>query len=404
MSWTRRRFLAAAGAGVVATGAGVVYVKGVRYPPVQFEPATRPVTAHAASGSMITAQGAYAQAVDGDLVRLRAFAMEPEITVTPGAFELRVENIHPESEMSIAGPAQGISESRHGLTRILTGTSSGVTRLQWRFPRPERFRFAAIGDTGGGRELAWAIQRAHALGAEFLIHLGDFNYVDGDFERSVRNLNAASIPTFAAIGNHDFHDGWRSVHGYFTRYIGPRNSVFRLGRVRFVNLDTAADSIPPYRGERARLLADLAPARPDSPLVVFTHRPFSKIKGQDDWPQDHNVRGPGEAAWIRRQLVDHGVTELLAGHVHINAELLDSGIKTYITGQGLAHADLIVGHQTARILLGEADGTSVSYRWAPLAMPVSYHCNPRAWRVFEVHENPALLRQLETLCGRAQPG
>ena len=107
-----------------------------------------------------------------------------------------------------------------------------------------------------------------------------------------------------------------------------------------------------------------------------------------------------EYSYLHDEFTRLGVDTLLAGHIHIKEELDDQGIRTIISGQGLAHADLIVDHPIAEILLGdvtpEADG--VHYHWAPLLMPFEAHCSPRAWEVLVEIEKPGVLRQLKEIC------
>ena len=104
--------------------------------------------------------------------------------------------------------------------------------LHWQVPFKDEFTFASIGDSGGNHELSWCLKRSAELGAEFLLHLGDFNYQDGDYERAIDLFHNAPIPCYITIGNHDFHDSGL-LHHQFTDYLGPFNSVFSLGNVRF---------------------------------------------------------------------------------------------------------------------------------------------------------------------------
>ncbi|HSH42931.1 MAG TPA: metallophosphoesterase, partial [Arenicellales bacterium] len=300
---------------------------------------------------------------------------------------------------------RSLSEDRDGLTRSVTLTAAGEELdFSWRFPKREQYRFAAIGDSGGGSELEWVLRRAADLGADFLIHLGDIYYEKGDFERASRNLNAASIPTYAAIGNHDFHQGWRVLYPRFHRLVGPGNSKFRLGGIEFVNVDTAADFIPAARGRRARILEGLTPIDGNADVrdrVAFTHTPLA-----DPDPERHHAVGrAAEARWLRERFLAAGTRHLLAGHIHIKAELDDQGLYTYITGQGLGHADLIgpeAYRSFAEILVGEVEpGEPVRYRWQPLEMPFEAHCSARNLRMFEVLDRPDVKARLMRACGKS---
>ncbi len=392
---------------VVACGAlgAAVYVKGVRFPPPQFEPPpVTTTTVHPGLDYRVSATGAYVQASDAHGVRFRAFAPQPKITVAAprdAEFSMQLENMHPRARLDVKGAE--INETTQGLVRRLRGRiSPGATvALKWRLPDPGTYRFTAIGDTGGAAELRWALKRSAQLGADFMLHLGDINYTAGEFPRAVAALNSAALPVYVAIGNHDFHDAGRSVHEFFTRHIGPRNSSFALGGVRFLNLDTAAFALPSSMGPRGQLVRDLPPLADDSGIreyVVFTHKPLSDPRAVQD-PGYAHALGSREARWLQPELSRRGVGSLLAGHIHIATEFEREGIKTYISGQGLAHADLIVDRPVARILVGEvAPGQAVRYRWEPLAMPFEAHCSPRGWEVLQAMGKSKALAELREGC------
>ena len=91
---------------------------------------------------------------------------------------------------------------------------------------------------------------------------------------------------------------------------------------------------------------------------------------------------------------------VLVGHLHDAMEHDDMGLRTYVTGQGMAHADLLTGRQVARILIGDVTaGQPVSYRWEPLNMPWDRHCNARVWKeVLQVTGQEEQLRRLREVC------
>jgi predicted phosphodiesterase len=399
---------------LVAIGAlaTVVYSKGVRFPPPQFEPRAVATTAvHPSLDYRITAKGAYSQHIEDHGMRFRAFAPQPEITVVAEQsteFSLRLENVHPQALLTAGGAA--VTEHTTGLVRQVRGrTAPGASlQLKWRFPKPDTYRFTAIGDTGGDAELRWVLQRSAQLGADFVLHLGDINYSPEDFSQAVDTLNTSPLPVYVAIGNHDFHDAGRSIHGFFTRHIGPRNSTFTLGGVGFVNLDTAAFAFPWSTGARGRLVRDLPPLTDTSSgireYVVFTHKPLNDPRATETDSYSHSL-GWLEARWLRREFLRRGVRWLLAGHIHIATEFEHQGLKTYISGQGLAHADLIVDRPVARILVGEvAPGQAVKFRWDALDMPFAAHCSPRGWEVLEALGKLDVLATLSDRCGEQSVG
>lgn len=394
----RRRFLIVAGLSALGGALGYAYVKGVRYPRLHFTPDVQR-TAFEQEGIKVQAHGAVFQEVTpDDVLKFRAYVPEPrfDLNVMSGQrWRLKLENVHLDANLVVDPSQPGLSERRDNLMRIVEAEAKTNTswRVRWKFPKSDTYRFVVIGDTGGGTELDWVLQRSVELGADFIVHLGDFNYDSGDLERAATALNGSTIPTFVAIGNHDFREGWQPIYAHFTHLMGPRNSSFRLGGIQFLNLDTATDFWPPDRGERMRLLQQFPVGEPDRSIrdfVVFTHRPL------------HEVNGPGEADWLRKQLLDRGMNKLLAGHVHIKEELDDGGLYTYISGQGLAHADLIVGKPIASMLVADvAPDQPVQYHWVPLNMPFEAHCNARNWGVLEILQRRQTLNQLREICSEA---
>ncbi len=383
---------------------GFSYVQGIRYPPLQF--VSEEASTHVyVNGVQADAEGAIFQSITDDgALMFRAFVPEPRLTVRARSgqvWRVILKNVHAGALLSSTANEGRWSEQRNNLMRTVAGQSQTeeAVHFAWRLPTPERFRFAAIGDTGGNKELLWVLRRAADLDADFLLHLGDFNYDPGDFERALRAFEAASIPSFIAIGNHEFHSGWRSTHERFTQTIGPLNSAFTLGGVQFVNIDTAADFWPPHRGARMRLLQELPVVVEGGPIheyVVFTHRPLA----DPDPVRSHDINGLGEADWLRERLLGLGVKKLLVGHIHIKEEYDDGGLHTFVTGQGLAHADLSVGKPVAEILIGDVErGRPVQYHWEPLNMPVDAHCNSRNLDVLEALQKLDLLERLRRSCG-----
>ena len=372
-------YLALTGASVYA-GAGAM--RGLRIPPI-LDPRAAPRTAHHSDSNFsASAEGAFFQQVDGDALTWRAFEPEPILKIK-GTFHLRLDNIHPGATLEVSGPGRVSGERIENLRRTVTGdTGANTLTLRWHFPQQTTYRFSVIGDTGGGRELAWTLERSQQLGMHFMLLLGDIYYQSGDYQRAVTALNHSPLPVYATIGNHDLRNGpdW-FLADQFIAHIGPTNSTFKLGGIQFVNLDTAADTIPWSGGGRGRLLRAL-PALADNPgirdYVVFTHRPITDPRAVTDRPNDHSIENFGEDGWLYRQLVSRGVRSILNGHIHKTIEFEDRQLRTYIAGEGLAHLDLVGGKQVARILVGEvAAGELVAYHWEPMNMPFEFHCSQR---------------------------
>ena len=271
MIWTRRRFLALGALGALTLAGGYAYVRGVRYPPLRFTPGVAPVSV-THNGAQVSAQGAVFQSLgDDSMPRFRAFTPEPRlrIRVPEGRpWQVQLHNVHREASLS-TGNAAGVSEQRHGLARIVSGQVGGELELSWRFPQRERYRFAIIGDSGGGKELQWVLRRSAELQADFLLHTGDLHYQPGDLASAAKVFESTTIPSYVAIGNHDFHDGLQAIYDRFVHYIGPRNSTFRLAGVQFVNFDTATNFWPAKRGARYRLIQRLPALGKELVLMFF---------------------------------------------------------------------------------------------------------------------------------------
>ena len=364
-----------------------------------------------------SADGAFFTEVKGPFLSWRAFTPEPTLKIQ-GAFQVTIDNIHPRAILSREGEGQIQEESIDGLKRTVLGdTEPGKElRLHWQVPFSDSYRFAAIGDTGGGRELDWTMQQAHQLGAQFLLLLGDLYYQPGDDLNVIQNLSRSPVPVYAAYGNHDIVRSFdQQLLHWFERGVGPRNSTFRLGGIQFVNLDTAADTIPWSGGMRGALLRQFPPLE-DNPgirdYVIFSHRPITDLRPIEEQPSDHSIENFGEGEWLREQLLDIGARTILNGHIHKSLERDDQGLYTYIAGEGLAHLDIVksqgsidwfgdLTHRTARMLIGDVEPQEpVRYHWGALNMPLDAHCSERL-RMDMAKEKghfDALLDYLETVC------
>lgn len=346
------------------------FIFGLRLPPLQWEPAARPTEMESLDGTFY-AEGqdvTYVRSEEGALV-FRASTPSPTLIISAKettTAKVVLQNVHPDTLPGSVGPTRVEGLTRYYEFEIEPGI--GVL-IQPRFDRERAaFRFAAIGDTGGGVALSWALQRAEALGADFLLHLGDIEYQQGDMERAAIALNAANIPTYTCIGNHDFHDGLDLVHKRFTELIGPRNSMFDLGGVRFLNLDTAADTWPADGGERGALMDSLLAAGfpAEQELIVFTHRPLNDPRpsaGEDG----HGIGHGAEVDWLLQSYQTLGADALLHGHIHETHIDYANGIPAYIVGNGLNLTEPGPA-VTAGILIGEwqVETPKVNFRLEPL--------------------------------------
>ena len=362
---------------MAAGGALGAYIwhRGIRYPRLSLEPKPLSYSHKTSKGSFIfrdlialeneISKGNFYS----DAQEFRAFAPEPKLTIEPSGepFTIRINNVSVHAKLRIEGKAK-VDEQIEGITRVLDIKSTKETfKLHWQLPSNQTWQFAIIGDTGANAELDACIDRAYELGAHFLLHLGDFNYIDGEYARAVHAFQHAPLPCFVSIGNHDFHDNGL-IYDLFREQIGPMNNAFTINGVRMVNLDTAADFLPAQSGNRGNLLRSLS--KNPQTQIIFTHRPLKDPRPHDD----HEVTGLNEASWLAQALNAAGGGYYLNGHVHHSAEFEHQGIRQYTIGEGLGHEDLVLQKQVAKLLMASITPESkINFKWQPINIPWSAH-------------------------------
>ena len=369
---TRRRLLLS---GALISTLGIYsHQRGLRYPPLSFE---RRVSAFAPvlSSSQLELDLRDSIAVDGQTIR--AIAPEPYMFIKrlEGSTSVKILNVASNAVLKIDGKISAdIDEEVDGTARTvhIKAANQGVT-LKWSLPVADGFEFAVMGDTGGGSELDWTLKRAHELGAQFLLHLGDFNYSDGEYDMAIEKFNTANLPCYVTIGNHDFHNNGL-IYDKFISQIGPMNHAFELAGIRFINVDTAVDFWPANAGNRGALFSSLANAEPfDGEQIIFTHRPL-KDPTLDD---DHEIHGIGEVDWLVRQSHKLGIGTVLTGHVHHSAELDYEGLRQITVGEGLGYENLVSQKPVAKIMMVSVEPhKKLVHKWVDLNMPWSEHQSP----------------------------
>lgn len=399
MSSTRRKILqsvAIAGLGL----AGYSMHRGVRLPTLHWGPSELKnrfkISANVkARGSDLIATSTQA----GQDASFRAFAPEPTLNIDfSSSSEITVGINNIASDARLRNPAAGtsVTEEIDGINRVLKvrGKAQQSSELSWELPKLKQYSFASIGDTGGGHELAWCLQRAHALGARFLLHLGDFNYQPGDYQRSIDLFKNSAIPVYVSIGNHDFHTRG-AIYGNFLNEIGPLNNSFSIGQTRYVNIDTAANILPYGAGQRGDIVSGLAKDSRFVDTVAFTHRPLHDPLTDSD----HDLGSEGERDWLVNHLKQAKVKTLLSGHIHIYDRSDFNGIDNIIAGQGLGHQDLIVDDIShSKMIIGSVDAQGrVSYETASLSMPMEMHCHPRTSPVKESLTSPERVELIQRI-------
>lgn len=367
---TRRRLLLS---GALISTLGIYsYQRGLRYPRLSFE--------HRASSALVSSDQFELDLRDCIALNshtIRAIAPEPSIFIKrlERSSSIKILNIANNAVLKLDGRASAnIDEEVDGTARMIhfRGANQNTT-LKWSLPVTDGFEFAVMGDTGGGSELAWTLKRAHELGAQFLLHLGDFNYSEGEYDMAIELFNNAKLPCYVAIGNHEFHnDGL--IYDKFISQIGPMNHAFELAGTRFINVDTAADFWPAGSGHRSALFTSLTKAGPfNGEQIIFTHRPLKDPRPHDD----HEISGIGEVDWLVRQSHKLGIGTVLSGHVHHSSELDYQGLRQLTIGEGLGYENLVLQKPVAKIMMASVEPhKKLDHRWVDLKMPWSEHQNP----------------------------
>lgn len=381
----RRKFLKRSA--IVSSVGFVAYSawRGFRYPPLMYvlkdEENDRTL-----NGIEINLQEAILVKPDSPIdvykadVALRAFSPEPTVqlkNVTSSQLKVVMNNVHAESLLSVDG-AELSSHEIEGTNHILVLNkfANGNATIKFEFPRPDHYRFATIGDTGGDKELYWCLKRMAGKGADFILHLGDFVYQEGDYQQAIEYFYGSRVPCYVSIGNHDFHKNGKIFQPYLD-YLGVFNHAFKLGDVRFVNIDSANDFFPPWAGQRGQLMEALAEpsviqAQNIQETIVFSHRPLVDYRDGED----HGINGVHEAKWLHKQFLKAQVSLFFAGHIHDRHELDHQGVLQVIAGQGLGHQDLLLGRKVSEFVLADViKGQKVQHTWQGLIMPTKLHCN-----------------------------
>jgi hypothetical protein len=106
------------------------------------------------------------------------------------------------------------------------GTSNDVTALTSAEPG---LKLAFFGDQGDGADSYAIVDFIVAEGADFVLHLGDFDYGDNPAVWEDMMSGFGSVPWFAVVGNHDT-DAWSAPNGGYAAVIQRKmDSMASLG-------------------------------------------------------------------------------------------------------------------------------------------------------------------------------
>lgn len=391
--------------GVALLGGVYVNSRGLRYPRLNFEPealSPQVIDQHFSAKLDGAIENTAHVAHQGTSSALRAISPEPKILISINAaspINFTINNIAESATIKVTAAGIDLNEEVHGITRSieLKSNRSQDVLVEWFLSEQDGANFAVIGDTGAGLELEWCMARAQQLGADFLLHLGDFNYVDGEYERAIQLFHDAPLPCYVTIGNHDFNEsGW--IYEKFVRQIGPLNHSFSFAGTQFLNIDTALDFFPAHSGLRGEMLGCIESNKKRFfDHVCFTHRNFV-----DPRPgQDHTIGRAGERRWLADKLNDIGVKRVLTGHVHRSAESEYRGLEQYTVGEGMGFEDIVHEEKVAQLIMGRVEkGKEVTYKWESMNMPWKLHTSPEHEEKLIKEHSPAKLKWYRDMLSR----
>ncbi len=392
------------------------YLFTYRYPPLSFDPKPLPRFIEQKQ-FIISAQGAYLKTSSGPLFRAYQPNVSVEIKATEDAsIQFSIENIHPDASFTVSDPALAVQAQARGLRRDIQLQLTQAVNITLNFTLPEKssYRFGATGDTGGDKELSWALERLGEQNVDFILHLGDVYYHSEEVGQVHQRMNQATVPVYTTNGNHDYNGPDGNVIDTYLRNIGPLNNAFRLLNSCFLNIETGNYLFPASKGERGKFvreqLASFENENQDCQAIIFTHKPI--MDGLDvNIPElDHTLSGY-DSAWLIKQIQQMPKPVVLAGHIHQDFEFAQNGVQTLVTGSGLAQADLVADKPIAKLLIGEISlDQDLVTSWINNAMPLDYHCSKKVHKSLnkaatnndepkEKEKYKNLVTSLEQACG-----
>ena len=378
---------------------GIVYVLlilliGVRIPGFYLDNYRLPTSHESLKDSFkISVNGGFLKET-GHQFLIRAYSPSIEIAVTGHLinFPIIVENVHPEASLVVSNEKFAIEEEISNLSRtlIVHGEINSPLIFNWRFPDKNNYRFMAIGDTGGGKELQWALIRAKQLNADFVVHLGDMFYSPQDVHSAFNIIQNSPVPVYNVYGNHDYRNGEDEYpeRNTFNDVFAPSNFQFSLLDKLFVSLDTSSRIFPFNKGKRGEFLEQIISesSQRTGETLVFTHKPILNDISRYYPEHDHGLTG-FEGFWLETKLANINSITVITGHIHRSLEILNTILPTYIAGEGIAHTDLITGRPLSKVLVGDIYSNSpTKFSWYPNNMPRNYQVSKRSLSIWEKHQ------------------
>ncbi len=372
----------------------VAFTIGVRIPGFHLDNFQLPTTyENKKDGFKLDVEGGFIKQIGHQFV-IRAYSPHLEISLIGHliTFPLVIENIHPDARLIVNNDNVTFEEKRDNLKRSLTihGQINSPMLLKWLFPEKDHYRFMALGDTGGGKELEWALIRAKQLNADFVVHLGDMFYSPQDVHSAFSVLQNSPVPVFNIYGNHDYQNGDDEYpqKNTFNKIFAPSNFQFSLLGKSFVSLDTASHIFPFNKGKRGSFIQQLIdqPSPKNQETLLFTHKPIVSVLAEKHPELDHGVTG-FESFWLEGKLASIDSLTIITGHIHKSIEILDIFFPTYIAGEGIAHTDLITNKPHSKVLVGDLYlDQPTQFSWHTNNIPRSYQVSKKSLDIWARHQ------------------
>lgn len=158
-------------------------------------------------------------------------------------------------------------------------------------------KFAVISDTHSDSSYTQkAVEQARAVGAEYIVHTGDWTTVGTENELSEQKdiFDQIGLPYWGIMGD---HDRWQSKTVNFTKIIGPIYRTFEREGLQHILLD-ASDLKNGLGAEQLSWLKTTLEESSDKPKLIFMHLPpyhptserTVSLKGGKDQTREEQVK------------------------------------------------------------------------------------------------------------------
>jgi len=230
-------------------------------------------------------------------------------------------NINRRDFLKFAGIGGVVVASGLGCSTTRSGIAGGMSNnddfyfvqlsdTHWGFTGPE-----ANPDPTGTLPKAVAAANQLTTQPDFIVFTGDLTHTTddpkdrrrrlGEFKEIVSRLKVQDVRFMPGE-----HDGSLDQSKAFQEFFGPTHYTFDHKGVHFIVLDNVSD--PRARLGDAQLQwlqEDLSKQKPDSKVVVFTHRPLFDLYPQWDW-------ATADGAQATKILLQYPNVTVFYGHIH----------------------------------------------------------------------------------------